>query len=186
MRLFSAALQPTEMLVSEWLPQETLENVKDLTLKLRSTGNNELQWPETWDQLTSITRLELNWQQHVQYGIVYILPAIRLESLINFQIIMRYDQADISGEEYIKSLICCLPLLSKMQVTIEGLTLVSTWLRDHPLVRQNAEKAETERKCLDAICIAVQTSTPGLEYKKLDMGNRFYSRQLYLEFKLQS
>ena len=56
-----AALQGPERPMTDILPLDTLQNVKDLTLKLCHIGH-EPQWPEPWNQLTSISRLELNTQ----------------------------------------------------------------------------------------------------------------------------
>ena len=147
--------------MSELLPLTTLETVKDLTLRRRCLGNNEPQWPETWDQLTSITRLELNWLQPL-YSELYILPAIRMESLKDVEIVVHYNQCDETGEEYIKSLIGCLPLLSRLQITVACLTVAKCG--GSAAGDPAAEKADMERERLKAICIAVQSSMPGLEY----------------------
>ena len=88
--------------MSELLPKQMMESVKDLTLCFEYKGD-EQQWTDFWDGLTSITRLELNWHLP-QPGEVYSLPAIMTESLLNVEIIVHYYQFHQLGEEYLKFL----------------------------------------------------------------------------------
>ena len=163
--------------MSKLLPLQTMESVKDLTLNLVYMGD-EQQWTEFWDRLTSITRLVMNWHLP-QPGEVYFLPAIMIESLLNVEIIVRYYQFNQLGEEFLEFFIACFPLLSKLQVTIEGLTVPNN--ARYPGAE---EEAGLERERLKAICMAVQSSISGLECNILEVEGGV--ARLQLESDLQS
>ena len=48
--------------MGEFLPVETLENVRDLSLEIfcEDAAEHWPQWPDAWNQLTSLTRLEIS------------------------------------------------------------------------------------------------------------------------------
>ena len=142
--------------MSDLLPYKALEHVKDLTLKLGHRESEPL-WPESWDQLTSITRLEMNWQKPDG---VYFLPPVRLQSLKDVKFVLTYKLFDNSGEEYVNSLFGCLPLLSRIQVTIQSWLNCAETAAGSPA----AENADTERKRVKAICVAIESCTPGLKH----------------------
>ena len=66
--------------MSEFLPLETLRNVKDLTL--RPELNVDPQWPDSWYQLTSMTRLELDCKIELECRLRALLH-FRIKSLID-------------------------------------------------------------------------------------------------------
>lgn len=144
-----------------------------------------MKWPDTWDQLTSITRLEVNWRTPEESPIVYFVPVVKIESLIDVTIIMHYDLFDKSGEEYISSVIGSLPLLSRLQVAIDVLTIAKS--AGSAAGCRAAEKAFRERERVKAICIAVQSSTSGVEYSIEEVNSMFFGMCCsQLEFALQS
>ena len=138
------------MMLSDLLP---LDTVRDLTVKLR--GYNKPQWPEAWDQLTTITRLELSYIPHTGGEEVPFLPPVRAQSLVNIEIFVHYYLFASSGEGYVKTLFGCLPLLSKLQIIV---------IKNAFLYGPERAAAIMRHRQLEAICVGVQSSKPGLVY----------------------
>ena len=144
--------------MSDVLPLKTLEHVKDVTMKL-AWVMHEPQWPDTWDQLTSITRLELD----VWYPTMdsedrsnVILP-FSIESLVEVKVSAHYTLFEKSGEEYLLFLTGSLPVLSRLQLVIVEFP------RQHDGSLESVDFTK-----MQAICMAVQLRTPGLKYDIFD------------------
>ena len=157
-------LQDSEWSLSDLLPWETLENVKDLTLNLTYTGE-EPQWPDDWHQLRSITRLELairtdvvtRPEQHPDTVTCSLLP-FWMPSLIDLEVTVRFSRFHTSGERELVSLIRCLPNLSRLQVDIERDTRrFDSWDRERQLQFSNLDR-------YNVICMAVQSEMQVLDY----------------------
>ena len=96
------------------LPLGTLRNVKNLSLWL--CHGRVPQWPDSWNQLTNMTRLDLSC--HIQdtfKGNPHALIPLRIRSLIEVKVAVPFESFDISGEEYLVLLIGSLPVLSRLQ-----------------------------------------------------------------------
>ena len=141
--------------MSNGLPLESLRHLKDLSLKFYCASGHAPHWPDTWDQLTSITRLEMDVWTHAPNGpsITYFLLPLRIKSLVKVSLTAHYDIFDKSGEEYLLALSDGLPVLSRLKIAIVNFPKKP----DGPLEIKDANR-------LLAICKAVQSRNPGLEY----------------------
>ena len=147
-------MQIAERPLSDILPLKTLEKIKDLTLILMCKEDDP-QWPDTWDQLTSITRHKLGIRPEAKSGMSLLLPS-RIESLIDLQVTVQYSSFHTFGDIVLNSLIGDLPVLSRLQVNIEGIKSITG--------SSDRERQFRETDRLDAICMALQSRRQGLEY----------------------
>ena len=146
--------------MDDLLPLETLRNVKDLTLMLcHIRFEDELRWPDSWDQLTSITRLKLHcFKEDIDNRLcTYVLLPFRIRSLTDVEFPADFDLFVSSGEEYLVFLIGCLPVLSRLHIILRGL------VRDESGSSQKNSQSIIEEgiERLKVICTAVQLRTPG-------------------------
>ena len=149
--------------MSEVLPLETLQSVKDLTLRL-GHEEHKPQWPDSWNQLTSMTRLELDCPISRNGELRALLP-FGTRSLRDVEVTAHFEMFDCSGEEYLFFLIGSLPVLSRLQISIKG------------LMHQRNDECQVEFlfrikegvERLKAICMAVQMRVPGLGYNVFEM-----------------
>ena len=156
----------------DFLPLGTLKNVRDLCLKVFFKHKPE--WPETWDQLTSITRLELKvWtQSDLLSPQPHPLLPFRIESLVDVSVTAHYGLFDTSGEDYLLFLTGSLPVLSRFQITIVDL----------PKRYDGSVECKTSKRLqLHAICKAVQLRTPGLEYTILEMTDTYLQSVVHVQ-----
>ena len=146
--------------MSDHLLLGTLENVKDLTLRLNYFGPAP-QWPDSWNQLTSITRLDMDCLLFGfgQNSRTRALLPFGIRSLVDVEVTARFDTFDGLGEEYLLFLVGCLPMLSRLQFNIEG-HLSPMDESEENLHSRGKESVER----LEAICTAVQLRTTGLGY----------------------
>ena len=148
--------------MGDFLPLETLKKVKDLTLMLRYY-EHEPHWPDSWNQLTSITRLE--WKCQVELASdpdAFVLFPFRMKGLIDIKLTTSYDLFYVSGEGDILSLIGCHPMLSRLQLLIVGQTIIE-WAR---FLRMRHFEFVKE------ICMAVEKKTPGLKFHLSEINER--------------
>lgn len=96
---------------------ETLAHVRDLTLRLISFTEGNLDWLVAYGQLTGLTRLSLN----ISDGLRCYLPECltEIEHLVDVQVTAGYKEFFREGKAYVISLLGSLPLLSRLQIDIE-------------------------------------------------------------------
>ena len=150
--------------MGDLLPLTTLRNVKDLTLRL-DHFSLEAQWPDSWNQLTSMTRLDLDCQIGGYESGLRVLPPLRIKSLIEVRVMTHFESFESSGEEYLFFLIGCLPVLSRLQITVGGVIYPTNDVSE----KNSHSKIEEGIESLKAICTAVQLRTSGMEYAILLM-----------------
>ena len=106
-----SVVQTHERRLSDVLPLKTLEKVKDLTLRLECT-EREPQWPDTWNQLTSTTRLELVIRQEP----LSEMPALPLPFMMNtlkyLEVTAEYARLHTLGEQ---ELFCLFDIIEAVQ-----------------------------------------------------------------------
>ena len=108
-----------------------------------------------------MTRLELACQSGgFDRGLRVLLP-FRIKSLINVKVTAHFELFDRLGEAYIDFLIGCLPVLSRLRVTIRGLIYNTDDMPQQKTPSRIIGRVER----LKAICMAVQLRTSGLEYQ---------------------
>ena len=143
---------------------------------------DDAQWPNNWDQFTSLTRLELMIPPRSGSEMPSLLP-FRIYSLIDLKVTVQYSGFHTCGEDELVSLIGSLPVLSRLQVNVDGLSSF-----DGSLDREEEFYREIDR--LNAICIAVQSRTQGLVYTLNEMmgvkGILSRSRHAHLVFSMCS
>ena len=97
------------------LPLEMLRNVKDLSLMLRYMEHHEPQWPDSWDQLTGVTRLELECRGlSPSLSDAFVLFPFKLKGLIDIKLTTTCNHFFVWGNDHLLALIGCYPRLSRL------------------------------------------------------------------------
>jgi len=121
------AVQFNGKALSDLLPLEALQIVKDLTIDCYMSNAEAVevkrQWPAGWKQLTSMTRLAFHLSNQAADGSNEdYLPTFftEMKSLKAVDLTIKYEFFDQEGGLYISGLTGSLPLLSSLHFDIVG------------------------------------------------------------------
>ncbi len=159
--------QGPELPLSAVLPLETLRDVRDLSIHCYWSHWDRLEWPATWGQAASVTRLDMKCFVDFQYTLPAPGLLTGMTSLREVTLCSAFKEFDKVGEAYVCQLTSSLPALRMLAVNITGVLAAEHRFPIKKCWRIRLHKSRgrwvwgAERR-LERICKRVCRSMPGM------------------------